>query len=152
VEDGFDWEIQEGPSGRGGVQVSRRRFPARGPVLEVQFTGRSVQAVPVRQMLFVGPGRYRLIGQYRTESLRTEQGLVWAVRCLAGPAALAGRSEPLIDSQGTWGTFAFEVVVPAGCGPVASLQLETAAPYEAAAGLRGRALFDSLALNPIASP
>ena len=151
VADGFDWEIEEGPPGRGGVQVSRRRFPARGPVLELQFTGRGLPQPPVRQLLFLGAGRYRLIGQYRTENLRTEQGLVWAVRCVARPAdPPVGRSEALIDSQGTWGTFAFEVEIPPSCGPVASLQLETAAAFEAAAGLRGRALFDTFTLTPLA--
>lgn len=151
--EGFDWEIQEGPPGRGGVQVQRRRYPARGPVLELQFTGRALQVPPVRQVLFLGPGSYRLVGQYRTEGLRTEQGLVWTARCLHGLGdAPAGRSQPLLDSGGTWGTFAFEIEIAAQCGPVTSLQLETAAAFEATAGLRGKVLFDSLSLSPPGKP
>lgn len=157
--DGFDWEVNEGPLGRSGVQVARRSFAPRGFVLEVRYTGRGVQGVPVRQYLYLSPGRYRLAGQYRTENLKSEQGLAWAVRCVSGAALAkgdagppAGRSAALGDTQDDWRGFSFDIEVPGDCGPVASLQLETFAPYEAAVGLRGRAYFDAFELSAGAAP
>jgi hypothetical protein len=149
ARDGFDWETSAGPAGRAGALAERRRLPARGPVLEIQFTGKPIAATPIRQVVFAGPGRYVISGQYRTENLRTEKGLVWTVRCAAGKAAnRAGASAPLVDSQGTWAAFRFEASLPADCGPVSSLQVETADPSESNAGLRGRIPFDTLTWTP----
>ncbi|MEO8654037.1 MAG: hypothetical protein ABI409_07935 [Ramlibacter sp.] len=147
--DGFDWEVTPVSPGRAGALVSQRNLSGHGPVLEVQYTGRAVAIPVIRQYLFIAPGRYVLKGQYMSAKLRMEQGLTWAVRCTGPTSALAGRSAPLKDSAAVWQTFQFEFNVTAACGMAASLQLETFAPFEAAAGFTGKASFDSFELRPV---
>ncbi|HSI55573.1 MAG TPA: hypothetical protein VK981_16485 [Ramlibacter sp.] len=148
--DGFDWEVPaSGPPSRAGAIIERKGAQERGSALDVRFTGRALATPLVRQYLFVGEGRYRLRGDYMTRQLRMEQGLAWTVQCTASPAQ-AGRSLPLGDTGGGWRPFAFEFSVPADCGLVASLQLETHAPFEAALGARGRAAFDAFSLEKLA--
>jgi len=101
----------------------------------------------IRQYLFVPPGKYVLRGEYMTTRLRMEQGLAWSVRCPAAANAEAGRSAALLDSSGAWKGFSFEFVVPRNCGPIASLQLETFAAFEAVAGFKGQVAFDAFELS-----
>jgi hypothetical protein len=149
--DGFNWQVTPVPPSRAGALVAQRNMAGHGQVLEVQYTGRAVVTPVVRQYLFIPPGRYALQGQYMTSKLRMAQGLAWAVRCTDGAKILAGRSEALQDTAGIWQRFQFEFDVPPGCGVVASLQLETFAPFEAAAGFRGTASFDGFELRSVGS-
>lgn len=147
--DGFDWEIAAaGPASRAGAIVERRGSDERGAVLDVRFTGRAIAVPMVSQQLFIGPGRYRLRGEYMSRQLRMEQGLAWKARCAAGQPPV-GTSAPLADTAGSWQPFSFEFSVPAECGLVASLQLETYAPFEAALGARGRVAFDAFSLEKV---
>jgi hypothetical protein len=150
VSDGFDWEIAAaGPPSRAGAIVERRGGEERGAVLDVRLTGRSIATPMIRQYLFLGPGRYRLRGEYMSRQLRMEQGLAWNVHCTASKAR-AGGSPALGDTNGAWQPFAFEFSLPDDCGLVASLQLETFVPTEAALGGRGRVAFDALSLEKLA--
>ena len=148
--DGFDWEVTPSLPSRAGALVSQRGSGNRGQVLDIQFTGRPVALPIIRQYVFAAPGKYLLRGQYMSTRLRTEQGLAWTARCSNAKAAnpVAGRSTGLQDTAGAWQTFQFVIAIPADCGPVTSLQLETFAPFEAAAGFKGRAAFDALELLP----
>lgn len=146
--DGFDWEVTPQLVGREGADAATRPLAGRGHVLDVRFTGHAMRTPIVRQYLFLSPGRYRLAGQYSASRLRSESGLAWAVRCkVAGAPQLAGKSTEMRDTGGVWRPFQFDITVPAGCDTVASLELEPFAPYEATAGLRGRAQFDGLSLQ-----
>lgn len=147
--DGFDWEVAPQRPGREGAIAQARQFPGRGEVLEILYTGRAMPTPVVRQYVFLAAGHYRLAGQYMTSKLRTESGLAWVVRCTADGAKdlIAGRTAALADTQGAWLPFQVDFTVPANCGPVASLQLETFAPYEATAGMRGRVHFDAFSLQ-----
>jgi hypothetical protein len=147
---GFDWETAASPQGRAGALFLQRSMPDRGQVLEMQFTGRAVPIPIVRQFLFLPPGRYALNGQYMSSRLRMEQGLAWAVRCTEGKNVVAGRSEAMQDTADVWQNFGFELEIPADCGMVAGLQLETYAPFEATAGFRGKVLFDGFELRRLA--
>jgi len=148
--EGFDWEIgASGPPSRTGTIVERKSADRRGAILDLRFTGRALAVPLIRQHLFLGEGTYRLRGDYMARQLRTEQGLAWTVRCTASKAQAAS-SPPLVDTGGSWRSFSYEFSVPAGCGLVASLQLETYAPFEAALGLRGQAAFDALMLEKLA--
>jgi hypothetical protein len=149
ASDGFDWEITAaGPPGRAGAIAERRGAEERGAVLDLRFTGRAIAVPVVRQYLFLAEGRYRLRGEYMTRQLRMEEGLAWNVHCTASKSQ-AGGSSSLADTAGAWRPFAFEFTVPAGCGLVASLQLETFTPSEAALGARGRVAFDAFSLEKV---
>jgi hypothetical protein len=82
------------------------------------------------------------------KQFRMENGLTWAVKCIAGGATV-GRSTPLGDTAGAWQTFDLDFLIPRGCGLVASLELETLTPIEALTGARGRVEFDALSLTKL---
>jgi hypothetical protein len=149
-EDGFDWEVTaQHPISRSGALIERARDSTRGALLDIRFTGRPIAMPLVRQNLFIGPGRYRLRGDYKAAQLRMEQGLAWTLRCPLAPHAQTIRSPALGDTNNVWRPFEFVFSVAPGCGSVASLQLETFAPFEATVGSRGRAAFDALSLEPL---
>lgn len=143
--DGFDWEIPgSAPAHRAGAVVERRRVEERGGVLDVQFTGRMIELPIVRQYLFIAPGRYRLHGDYLARQFRSEEGLQWIVRCGSRSIASGGQ---VSDTGGLWRPFDLDFSVPADCGVIASLQLETASTSDAALGARGRVAFDAFELE-----
>ena len=146
--DGFDWEVTPTAPGKAGAVVTQPTLSGRGQVLEVRYTGRAIATPVIRQYLFIAPGRYSLNGRFAGTKLGSDEGLAWAVRCIGDKSsALAGRSEALRDTKGVWKSFSFDFEVPRNCGLVASLQLETFASFEAAAGFRGTAAFDAFELR-----
>lgn len=147
--DGFDWEVTPVLPSRAGALVSQRGNGNKGQLLDIEFTGRPIALPVIRQFVFAPPGKFVLRGRYMSSRLRLEEGLAWAARCSNGSfATLAGRSEGLQDTSGAWQSFQFPISIPANCGLVFSLQLETLSPSTAAAGGKGRAAFDALELLP----
>jgi hypothetical protein len=148
VPDGFDWQVfPQALGARAGMQVERVGEDHRGAILQVRLNGRRFGNPLIRQMLLLGPGMYKVQGEYRTRRLRMENGFAWVARCTGSPDAV-GRSQPLIDSGGDWRTFKFDVAPGRGCGPVVALQLETAQPVEAETGGLGEIEFDALSVTP----
>ena len=145
--DGFDWEVTPALPSRAGAVVNQRSFGKIGQALDVQFTGRPVAIPVIRQYVFAPPGKYLLRGQYMGSKMKLDEGLAWAARCTNGNG-LAGRSSGLEDTSGAWKSFEFVITILPSCGVVFSLQLETLAAASAAAGIRGRAAFDSFELVP----
>lgn len=144
-EAGFGWELVQGPASASGVAAQTLQAQGRGRVLQVVFNGRSAMMPVARQAVFLPPGRFRLTGMYRTDNLVTEHGLAWVARCPAD-GALVAQSAALLDTANRWTPFEMTITAPEKCGDVVYLQLETKAAYEAAAGLRGNAAFDAIAL------
>lgn len=140
----FDWELASGPPSRMGAIAQRRTAAQRGAVLDIAFTGKPIALPVVRQYVLVSPGRYSVRGHYMAQKLRSSEGLAWVLQCTDGSKAVAGRSQGLNDTRGNWARFSFEADIPADCGFAASLQLETASPYEARSGIRGEASFDAM--------
>jgi len=138
---GFDWRF-----GRvTGARISRLAIAGAtdGMALRVAFSDRRVPFSHVRQQLALPPGRYRLSGKVRLESLRTDRGLVWTVGC-AGP-----RNRPLVDTpplrgQSPWKQFEAEFEVPReGCGGQwLTLRLPARIPAEQRIG--GTVWFDEM--------
>jgi hypothetical protein len=148
VPDGFDWQVSPQALGaRAGMQIERVGEDHRGSILQVRLNGRRFGNPLIRQMLLLGPGMYKVQGEYRTRQLRMETGFAWVARC-TGSSDTVGRSQPLIDSGGDWRTFNFEVTPGRGCGPVVALQLETAQPIESETGGIGQIEFDALSVTP----
>jgi hypothetical protein len=145
--DGFDWEFSLVPRSKAGVVINQETVARRGLVLEVEFTGRGFTSPILRQYLFAPPGTYRLRGEYMGAKLRSENGLKWVVACPSGRKADTARSTALQDTGGVWKPMEIEFTVPADCGPVASVQLEPAAAFEAATGMKGTLAFDNFGLT-----
>lgn len=144
--DGFDWEVTLTSRSRAGVVMEQQAVARRGFVLDMEFTGRSFTRPLLRQYVFAPPGGYRLKGEYMASKLRSEGGLAWKVFCTASQKEATARSPALQDTGGFWKTFEVDFTVPPDCGPVASLQLEPVAGFEAATGIKGRVAFDAISL------
>lgn len=145
--DGFDWEVEQAARTRAGTFAFQPLLAGRGRVLDIEFTGRPFKAPVVRQRLFVFAlsGNYELRGQYTAARLNTTEGLVWRLRCSSGQ--LVAESPPLLETGGMWKTFEIDIALPPDCGETASLQLETIAAYDTAAGFKGRISFDAMHLG-----
>lgn len=144
--DGFDWEYTPVARSRTGVVIDQEAVARRGLVLDLDFTGRAFTSPIVRQYVFAGPGPYRLTGEYMASKLRSEGGLAWTVQCTGGSKAVVGRSAQLVDTGGLWKPLEVAFTVPRDCGVVASVQLEPAAQFEAATGIKGHVAFDGFSL------
>ncbi|HEX7888339.1 MAG TPA: tetratricopeptide repeat protein [Ramlibacter sp.] len=149
VPEGFDWEFTSVTRSRAGVVVEQQPGAKRGLVLELEFTGRRFALPILRQLIFAPGGAYRLEGEYMASKFRSEGGLNWVVYCTSNGSSLLAKGSPIQDSGGIWRTFEMDFKVPADCGPIASLQLEPAQKYEAAAGIRGHVELDALKITRV---
>ncbi len=147
---GFDWVWPEQPTGRLGMRVSQvSATPRDGLMVEIEMTGRAALPQPMlSQPLLLLGDRYRLRGRYMSDRLRTDEGLVWALRCAGGGDRVA-QTAPLKDTAAQMGQrstprCASRRSAAASC----KLQLETAAAWEANAGMAGVVYFDDLELEP----
>lgn len=145
IEGGFDWEVNDKDTYKAGARVSQTRQPERGQALRVMFTGRAMKPPVLRQQLMLPPGDYRLSGEYRSGDLRSREGLAWVFTCTKGGQEL-GRTEALKTTGRDWKKLGAVFRVPDECGLGVTMALQTQAPYEAKAGVRGDMLFDRINL------
>lgn len=139
---GFDWRI----AAPRGVQVeTTSTYGARGErALHVSFDGQRVRFNHVQQYLLLEPGRYRLQGRVRPDSLRAERGLRWMLRCVAeGP--LLAESERFLGSD-EWRTFIVDFAVPEKGCPAQVLRLQLEGRAELDFEVQGGIWFDDLSI------
>lgn len=149
---GFDWEWPQQPVAKQGMRVTQvPASPRAGSMLEVELTARAALPQPmVSQTLFLLGDHYRFKGQYMGDRMRTKRGLAWVLRCGNGGDRWA-QTPDLLETQRRWQSFEVELRVPAECSGIVSLQLETAAPWEARAGISGVMYFDDFELTQLRS-
>lgn len=142
---GFDWRIA---SPRGVRVETAPTYGARGErALHVSFDGQRVRFSHVQQYLLLEPGRYRLQGRVRPDSLRTERGLRWIIRCVAeGP--LLAESERFLGSD-QWRSFTVDFTVPAKDCLAQRLRLELEGRAELDFEIQGEIWFDDLAVTAL---
>ncbi|WP_133512507.1 tetratricopeptide repeat protein [Candidatus Thiosymbion oneisti] len=66
------------------------------------------------QKLFLAAGTYQLRGRVQTDSLDTQGGLKWVIRCLLPQPEELGESERFLGAN-EWRDFGFEFQVPEAC-------------------------------------
>lgn len=145
---GFDWEWTPQAVGKTGLRVQQvSASPDPGQMLKVEMTGYAALPAPmVSQALWLPGPTYQLRGRYMTDTLRTREGVVWALRCAQGGDHFASTG-PLADTQRRWQDFSLDFKVPEGCAGSVRLQLQAHAPWEARAGMLGILYFDHLAIT-----
>ena len=150
---GFDWEWTTPPAARQAFRIDQVAAAERpGSMLELSLTGRGVLPQPVLSQTLLLPGtHYRLRGQFMTQALSAREGLVWALRCADGGERWA-ETAPMLETQRRWETFELTFSPPAACGAAVQLRLETAAAWEARAGIVGTVYFDDLSIQRIQAP
>jgi hypothetical protein len=147
---GFDWHIRKLDAGE--VKRARTRGIEGENALQVVFRGGKNRFLHVWQPLFLGPGRYRLVGSLRSEGLDTAGGLRWAVYCTTdgGGWRPLGESEHFSKSL-EWREFALEFTVPEECQGQA-LRLESTGRRAFEHVIKGSIWFDSMSIHKLKPP
>ena len=137
---GFDWVIGSDPS----FQVERLDTPGAGgkAALRLTFSEGKVQFNHISQWLILGPGSYTFGGRYRAEGFRSDQGLVWDLRCAEGNRQIA--ASPPVAGLTPWKRFDVKFEVPAQGCQAQRLQLTVPSDSGSAQRVGGRAWFDDL--------
>jgi len=143
---GFGWEFRSTP--RALVDRARSYGVDGETALHLLFDNHEGVFQAVSQSLFLDPGRFRLTGKVRTDSLQTDGGLKWVVRCLLRERADLGESERFLGSN-EWRDFAFEFEVPATC-ILQEIRLISAGTRTFEHKITGGAWFDRLAIRKMA--
>lgn len=110
---GFDWVA---PKVHGVLVETAPTYGSGGKkALHLVFQGQRVPFSHLYQHLLLDPGRYRLQGRVRVDSLKTERGVQWNVDCIASDSKPLGSSERFLGTT-EWQPFAVEFTVPPkGC-------------------------------------
>jgi hypothetical protein len=138
----FDWTFTSGVGW--GVGIADAPGQGRGQALDVQYDGVS-SPTPVRQMLVLPAGAYRLSGRSYSAGDGGPKMLAWGVLCATAGQALAAVATPQTKAQ--WSAFSVELNVPTvGC-PAQWLAL-TAEPGDERADID--VWYDDIAVVPIA--
>ncbi len=142
---GFDWQVRT----RRGVVVDRAQtYGIDGKkALHLLFNGHDRPYQDVSQLLFLDPGPYRLTGRVRTDSLETQGGLKWIVRCLIPDAQDLGESERFLGTN-QWREFGVEFVVPEDC-TLQEIRLVSAGKRKFEHQISGGAWFDRMAIRKL---
>ncbi len=143
---GFDWHLRSTPNA---IVDRARTFGVDGEKgLHVLFKGQERRFAEVYQPLYLDPGRYRLSGRVRTDSLETQGGLKWTLRCLQPEAKDLGESERFLGSN-QWRDFGFEFDIPPDCR-LQEIRLLSAGKRDFEHKITGGAWFDRIAIVKIA--
>lgn len=143
-EQGFDWHIAT----QKGLEVDAHSLfgGRKGKALQITFHGEPVRGIIAEQALFLLPGRYRLSGQVKTDSIQTANGLAWSISCADGEKAILAETERFVGTN-QWRRFSTPFSVPAErcSGQRLSLYVKGTAPRDFR--ISGEAWFDDLAVT-----
>lgn len=140
---GFEWLNQAVPGVMVGFDSTYGTTGARALHVVFQGTMRTYWR-HFNQYLMLTPGEYTLRGRVRIDSLQSERGLQWQIRCNGAAESLAATDR--FNGTDQWHHFVVPFVVPQGDCPVQDLRLElvgkSALDFEAS----GQIWFDDLAI------
>ena len=145
---GFDWHLRSSPTAL--IDQARIYGMDGQKALHLLFSRHQRRFADAYQPLFLDPGVYRFTGRVRTESLETQGGLKWVLRCLMPESAILGESERFLGSN-EWRDFGFEFEVSEVCR-MQEIRLESAGKRPFEHKMDGGAWFDRLAIRRISIP
>jgi len=97
------------------LTLLRRLFLGRGngakPALHIRFGDGRVRFPEVSQVVFMGPGRYRLEGRLNG-AISGKRGLRWQLRCASGARRVLAETDMLLGQAQQWQVFTLEADVP----------------------------------------
>lgn len=141
---GFDWRFAD----LGGVKIAIESTYGTGGkgALHLVFRGDHPITDYVAQYLVLSPGRYRLDGRFRIDSLTGNEGVIWQLQCVGEFAQRTTLTERLLGLA-EWQKFSAEFVVPAAGCAAQRLALRAVAEVGSAIQLRGDLWFDDLTIQ-----
>jgi tetratricopeptide (TPR) repeat protein len=145
---GFDWHLRSSPTAL--IDQARIYGMDGQKALHLLFSRHQRRFADAYQPLFLDPGVYRFTGRVRTESLETQGGLKWVLRCLVPESRNLGESERFLGSN-EWRDFGFEFEVSESCR-MQEIRLESAGKRPFEHKMDGGVWFDRLAIRRISIP
>lgn len=142
---GFGWRLRDS---RAALVDRARTFGTDGDrSLYLRFDRHEGRFGGIAQTLFLDPGRYRLTGRVRTDSLETKGGLKWVVQCSLPKREELGESERFLGAN-EWRDFGIEFEVPQPCA-LQELRLVSAGGRPFEHQISGSAWFDRMAIRKL---
>ncbi len=139
----FDWTIVPRQNARIAIKFRPGTVSNRG--LAIDFFDDKGFFLNVSQYLQIAPGKYDLSFEFMAPNLKTEEGLVWALRC--DFATVLGKS-PKLQKAGPWQTLSFPFEIPeTGCNTQV-LRLESASTAVLDTRISGQMFFDTIKILP----
>ena len=145
---GFDWHFHSTP--RALVDRARTYGIDGDKALHVLFERQEQRFADVYQTLFLDPGVYHLTGRVRTDSLDTQGGLKWTLRCLSSEERDLAESERFLGAN-EWRDFAVEFQIPESC-VLQEIRLVSAGKQSFEHKISGGAWFDRMAIRRLPGP
>jgi hypothetical protein len=142
----FDWTIVARKNAR--IAIENRRGSAVNRNLVLDFAADKGAFNNVKQLLVLSPGNYTMSLEYMAQSLKTEKGLVWAVRCADNK--VLGKSVEFKDT-GPWAQYSFPFTVPEEACATQLLSLESASTAVLDTPISGQMYFDSIKIQNAAT-
>jgi len=140
-DEDFGWRT---PSVRGTQVDTAVTDGAQGKSLRIIFRDEPVRFRHLYQKLALSPGRYRLQGLLKLDSLQTKQGIQWQLKCHPKRLVL-GTSEQFLGLV-PWQPFFFDFEVPATGCLGQELRLESTGHFTEEFRVRGKAWFDAMSI------
>ena len=138
----FDWTFDNGVGWT--VDIADAPAQGRGQALRFVYDGVSPPR-PVRQLLVLPAGAYRLSGRALSQGAAVPKNVGWGVVCATTREVLAGVTTP--RGSGGWSTFSADLNVPAGRCPAQWLLL-SAEPGDERADIT--VWYDDITVAPLA--
>ena len=150
----FGWQVPDRGTGFD-VRIAPRTQYSNDNALQVTFDGLPIDFQPVKQLLVLGPGHYRLSGMGQAGAV-SEYGIQWVVACAEGDATLLGKSTAFTGDI-PWGPFQMEFDVPVSDSAATAcggqwLRLDVADGIFKGEPLEGGAIFDNLKIDRLGPP
>ena len=140
---GFDWHLQTTETV---IATTGATAGIKGKkALHLIFKRREGRYQHLYQPLFLDPAGFRVAGRVRTDSLASQGGLKWVVRCRFPQPADLGESERFLGSS-EWRDFSFSIQVPEGC-LAQEIRLVSAGTRELEYKMTGGIWFDGLSIR-----
>lgn len=142
-DEGFGWRPA---TGNGFTVLTEPTYGCTGAkALHITFLERPSQTRLAVQYLMLDPGKYRLQGKVRLESLAAGKGLQWKVACVSGKKATELTSSEHFLGSDHWKGFVSDLNVPEQCN-AQMLSLEIDPAEDSLSDFGGEAWFDDLAI------
>lgn len=139
----FDW--QWSPHRQVVARTAAAVGVAGERALQLIFRNQEGRFQHLHQAIYLEPGTYRLSGKVLLDSLTSQGGLRWTLRCLRPRQAVLGESERFLGSE-KWRGFKMDFEVPEGC-QLQEVRLESAGRQGLEQRVGGEIWFDGLAIR-----
>ncbi|HEX3408445.1 MAG TPA: hypothetical protein VHS81_14510 [Caulobacteraceae bacterium] len=116
----FDWWLRSGVGWTASIDNSPD--PTHGHALRIDYDGVSAP-IPLRQLVVLPPGGYRLSGRMLDAGDGGSAGFAWRVACAGADAGPLAKVPSPPGAPGQWRTFSADFIVPASGCPAQLLDL-----------------------------